>query len=198
MTAPEIVAITFSLAERECNDAGSIVGCAFRHGFLWNAGGRSKSRQGHLRHQLGGAARAWRLLSGARRRHLQEIRARRHHPARRAELQQSHPAAGRQDRLLHERQSAAVVRRGGAEGADRRGRRELSERPAGVPGASRSGHRKIRGPEEAEPAGLQGRPGRLLSMAEKGFRLHRQAGAAVPTSTRSRSSPTSAWRCRAM
>ena len=60
-----------------------------------------------LRHQLGGGGRARRFLSGARRRHLQEVRARRHHRARRAEREQPHPAAGRQDRLLPDRQHAA-------------------------------------------------------------------------------------------
>ena len=61
---------------------------------------RSGAGQGLVRHQLGGRGRARRLLPGAGRRHLQEVRPRRHHRAGRAERQQPHPAAGRQDRLL--------------------------------------------------------------------------------------------------
>ena len=55
--------------------------------------GPQSARQGLVRHQLGGRGRARRLLPGARRRHLPEIRPRRHHRAGRAEREQPHPAA---------------------------------------------------------------------------------------------------------
>ena len=63
---------------------------------------RRDARQGLVRHQLGRRGRAWRLLPGGRRRHLQEIRPRRHHRAGRPERQQPHAADRRQDRFLHE------------------------------------------------------------------------------------------------
>ena len=60
----------------------------------------ARSRQGLVRHQLGGRGRARRLLPGAGRRHLPQTRPRRHHRAGRAEREQPHPAGGRQDRFL--------------------------------------------------------------------------------------------------
>ncbi len=141
--------------------------------------GRASARQGHLRHQLGGRSRARRLLPGAGRRHLSQIRPRRDHRAGRAERQQPHPAAGRQDRFLSERQHAAGLRRGRAERPDRRGRRVVSEGPAGPDRASRPGHREIRRSEEPDAVRLAGGNGDLLSVAQGGFRLQGQAGQAL-------------------
>ena len=62
--------------------------------------------QGLVRDQLAGRGRAWRLLPGGGRRHLQEVRARRHHRAGRPEREQPDAADRRQDRLLHGRQHA--------------------------------------------------------------------------------------------
>ena len=58
-------------------------------------------RQGHVRNELAGRSRAWRLLSGLGRRHLRQVRARRDHPARRTAGQPPPPAAGRQNRFPH-------------------------------------------------------------------------------------------------
>ena len=102
------------------------------------AGAGAKPRQGPLRHQLGGRGRAWRLLPGARGRHLQEIRPRRHHRPGRAEREQPHSALRGQDRLLHERQFAAIVRCGRAQYPHHRGGGELPEGPAGADRASRT------------------------------------------------------------
>ena len=129
---------------------------------------------GSLRHQLGRRGRAWRLLPGARRRHLQEVWARRDHRARRAEREQPHPVAGRQARLLHERQFAANLRRGRAQYSGRGGGGELPEGPAGADRAS--GRRQARRPEDAHFVRLQGRHGHLFSMAEGGLRLRRVEG----------------------
>ena len=77
-----------------------------------HAGRRKRAGQGQLRHQLGRGSRAWRLLSGAGGRHLQELRPRRHHRARRSQRQQPHLADLGQTRFLHDREYAAVVRGG--------------------------------------------------------------------------------------
>ena len=78
--------------------------------------------QSHLRHQLARRGRAWRLLSGPRRWHLRQIRARRDDPAGRPADQQS-PAAGRRaHRFRHGRQHDPGVQLGRAERADRRRR----------------------------------------------------------------------------
>ncbi len=59
------------------------------------------------------------------------------HRPRRAEREQPHPAAGRQARLLHERQFAADLRRGREQHSHHRGGGELPEGPAGADRASR-------------------------------------------------------------
>ncbi len=61
---------------------------------------------------------------------------------------------GRQDRLLHERQHAAELRRGRAERPDRAGRGHLPEGAAGAARASGPGHREVRGPEAAHAVRL--------------------------------------------
>ena len=95
-----------------------------------------RAGQGLVRNQLGGRGRAWRILPGRGRRHLQELRARRHHRARWPQQQQSHPADRRQARFLHEREHAAVVRCRRQQRAAGDGRRDLPEGPAGPADAS--------------------------------------------------------------
>ena len=130
--------------------------------------------QGLVRNQLGRRSRAWRLLPGGRRRHLQEIRPRRHHRAGRPERQQPHAADRRQDRFLHGREHADVVRRGRQQRAGGVGRRDLPEGSAGVPDASGIEDHQARGAEAADAVRLQGGHDQLLSMAEVRIRFQRQ------------------------
>ena len=74
-----------------------------RHAGLRRPGARPDARQGLVRHQLGRRGRAWRLLSGGRGRHLQEIRPRRDHRAGRPAGEQPLLLLVGQDRFLHER-----------------------------------------------------------------------------------------------
>ena len=161
------------------------------------AGIGAGARQGLVRHQLGGRSRARRLLPGAGRRHLPEIRPRRHHRAGRPERQQPHPAAGRQDRFLPQRQHAAGLRRGRAERADRRGRGAVPEGPAGPDRASRPGHREIRGSEESDAVHLARKASRPISNGSRPITASRTRRSSPTPSIRSRSSPTRKARCRA-
>ena len=136
---------------------------------------RPDARQGHVRHQLGGAGRAWRLLSGARRRHLQEIRPRRHHRSRRAECRiiASCCRSARSTSIMSANRCSRSTR------SSRRCRPSRSPQcfqkdPQVFLVHPGSGHRDIRRSEKADPAGLEGRAGRLFPMAEEGLRLHRQ------------------------
>ena len=156
------------------------------------------ARQGLVRHQLGGAGRARRLLPGARRRHLPEIRARRHHRAGRAEREQPPPAGGRQARLLHERELRCRASTRSSRTCRPRGRRHVPEGPAGVHRAPGPGHREIRGPQEAHAVHLQGGHCHLFPVDEDRLRLQGRSRSNPTPSTRSRSSPTSARPCRAM
>ncbi len=56
---------------------------------------------------------------------------------------------------------------------------DVPEGPADPDGASRSGHRQVRGPEEADAVHLQGGAGELLPMAQGGFRFQRSQGEAL-------------------
>ena len=125
-----------------------------------------RSRQGHLRHQLGRRGRAWRLLPGGCRRHLQKIRPRRQHRSGRAEREQPHVADRRQDRFLHGREHADVVRcsRQQCSGRDRRG--GVPERSAGDADASRCQGHQDPGPQAADAVRLEGRHDQLLPVAE--------------------------------
>ena len=61
--------------------------------------------------------------------------------------------------------------------ARRRG--HVPERPAGADGASRSGHREIRGPEAAHVVRFQGRARQLFPVAQGRFRIQRSEGEAL-------------------
>ena len=138
--------------------------------------GRADARQGVVRHQLGGAGRAWRLLSGRRRRHLQEVRPRRHHRSRRTERQQPHPDDLGEARLLHVGEFAADVRRGRQQHPDRRDRLDVPEGSAGPAGASGSQCEEAGGPEAADAVRLQGRHRQLFPVAEVRIRFRRKQG----------------------
>ena len=90
---------------------------------------------------------AGRIFPGGGRRHLQAIRARRHHRARRPQRQQPHAADRRQARLLPQREHAAVVRCRRQQRARGRGRRHVPEGSAGLP----------------DPSGIEGRQTRRIS-----------------------------------
>ena len=98
---------------------------------------------GDVRHQLARPGRAWRLLPGCRRRHLRRLRPRGHDPAGRPAGRRPAAAACRQDRLLHGRQPAAGLRRGGAGHPVARRRRHLPEGAAGADDPSRPGSRQV-------------------------------------------------------
>ena len=140
------------------------------------AGARADPRQGVVRNQLGRRGRTWRLLPGGCRRHLQEIRPRRHHRAGRPQHQQPHPVDRRQARLLHDREHAAIVRRGRQQRAAGRGRRHLPEGSAGFPDPSGNQKCKTRRPQAADAVRLQGRRRELFPVAEIRIRLQRKQG----------------------
>ncbi len=84
-----------------------------------------------------------------------------------------------QDRLLHERELAAGLRRGRAEHPDHRGGGELPEGSAGAARASGSGFREVRGPEERDAARLVRGPADLFQMDAGRVRLQRREGEAL-------------------
>ena len=137
---------------------------------------RADPGQGLVRNQLGRGSRAWRLLPGGRRRHLQEIRPRRHHRAGRSQQQQPHAADRRQARLLHEREHAAILRRGRQQGAGGDGRRHLPEGPAGLPDPPGSQDHQAGRPQAADAVGVQGRRRELFPVAEIRIWLQREQG----------------------
>ena len=136
------------------------------------------ARQNLVRHQLGGRGRARRLLSGGRRRHLQDIRPRRDDRAGRPAGEQPHAAACRPHRFLHERELPAGLRRGGAEHSSGRRLGHLPEGPAGVARTSgRCGD--IRGFEEAHAVRLVRGPADLLQVDAGRVRLLGKPGEAL-------------------
>ena len=149
-----------------CQPCDSLSACS-RRGLALSTRAGAAARQGHLRHQLGGRGRARRLLPGAGRRHLPQVRARRDHPAGRAEREPPPAAAGRPHRLLHERQHAAGVRRRRAQNIPTLVVAAMFQKDPQVllahPGP---GHREVRRPEEADAVRLQGGHGVLLPMDE--------------------------------
>ena len=132
-----------------------------------------------VRHQLGRRGRAWRIFPGRGRRHLQELRARRHHRAGRSEREQPHVADRRQARLLHGRQHADVVRRGRQQRADGDGRRDIPERSAGLLDPSRIQDHQTRRTQAADAVRVQGRHFQLFPVAEIRIRIQRRKGQAL-------------------
>ena len=139
-------------------------------------GARANPGQGLVWNQLGRGGRAWRLLPGGGRRHLQEIRPRRHHRAGRPQHQQPHAADRRQARLLHDREHAAIVRRGHQQRAGGRGRRHLPEGSAGFPDPSGNQNHQTRRSQAADAVGVQGRRRELFPVAEVRIWLQREQG----------------------
>ncbi len=162
------------------------------------SGAGAGARQSVVRHQLGRRRRARRLLSGARRRHLSQARPRRDHRAGRPEREQPHPAAGRQDRFLPQRQHAAELRCRRAEHPDHRSRRPVSEGPAGSHRASRSGHREIHRPEKPDAVRLRRKASPAITNGSRPTTVSRIRRSSPTPSIRSRSSWTRKARCRAM
>src|SRR6202790_2140194 len=138
-----------------------------------------RAGQGLVRYQLGARGRARRLFPRRGRRHLSEIRPRRHHRARRSERQQPHAADRGQARLLHGREHADVVRCGGQQRAGGDGRRRLPEGSAGLPHPSGIQGDKTRRAEAADSVCFQGRNFKLFSVAEIRIWIQRGEGQAL-------------------
>ena len=123
-------------------------------GRLGRAGRRA--RQGEVRDELARRPGGWRLLSGRGRRHLRQIRTRRHRHSRRPADQRGADAAVRQDRLLHGRRPDRRFHERRKQTASRGGRRRLSKVAADPDVASRR------------------RPGQMGGSAESEFHLSRR------------------------
>ena len=158
--------------------------------FWWRSGALparpNHAGQGLVRNQLGPRGRARRIFPGPGRRHLQEIRARRHHRAGRPQRQQPHAADRRQARLLHGREHADVVRCGRQQRAGGDGRRHVPEGSAGFPDPSGIEGHQARRPQAADAVRVQGRHHQLFSMAEIRIRIQRGQRSGPTPSTRSR------------
>ena len=157
------------------------------------------ARQGLVRHQLGRRGRAWRLLSGGRRRHLQEIRPRRHHRAGRPAGEQPPAAARRQDRLLHERATRCRASTRSAQNIPTIVVAAIFQKEPQVllahPG---QGVEKFEDLKKATLFVSSEGHAELLQVDAGRVRLRAREGEALHVQSRSRSWSTSRARCRAM
>ena len=176
----------FDLSLLHCND-GCLLGKPRRSccGFLWSCcwvGWRVHTRRRStrsVRHQLAGRGRARRLLSGARRRHLPPLRARRDHRAGRPEVNNRILLpVGKLDFFMSAN-SLQSLRCGRAEHSDHRGRRHVPEGPAGADGASGPGVEKFEDLKKLTLFVSKEGHRQLLPVAQGRLRLQRSEGEAL-------------------
>ena len=144
-------------------------------------------------------SRGGRLLSGRRRRHLRQIRARRHDPAGQPGIERRPAPAHRQARLLSGRRPARQLPRRGAPPPARRGGRGFPEGPADLHVASRRRAGQVdRAPERLAGLRQRRRPVLLLRLDGEARGDSKIRSSSHTTSIRRRSSSTNTRSRRAI